>query len=234
MALAAWGAAKPTRRQWLQRLRRWTGTTVFAPHAGIGTLGEHHWGEVTAVALGAIAGFLTGGWSIGGPLSVIYGALIGAALGWASWWLFLVVARRRIVGRPVNVADREVMALVVSLADTARRGAGLDVPDPSLDIPWAAKELTYQIVDQDLSDEEFLQLRYRAQMLEHAVGQALRAQSTLDAITQVRSDRAVSAEVAAATENVAEATARLTAHAVAMDEVAEQIRTIRRYWPAAG
>lgn len=234
VALAAWGAAKPTRRRWLLRLRRWTGTTVFAPHVGIGTMGAYHWGEITAVALGAIAGFLTCGWSIGGPLSVIYGALIGAAVAWVTWWLFVVVARRRIVGRPVNVADPEVMALVVLLADTARRGAGLDVPDPSLNIPWAAKQLTYQIVDQDLSDEEFLQLRYRAQMLGHAVGQALRAQSTLDAITQVRPDREISAEVAAATENVSDTTARLTAHAVAMDEVAEHIRTIRRYWPAAG
>ena len=71
-------------------------------------------------------------------------------------------------------------------------------------------------------------------MLEHAVGQALRAQSTLDVITQVRSDQGISAAVVAATENVAEATARLTAHAEAMDEVAGQIRSIRRYWPAVG
>ncbi len=56
-SLAAWGAAKPTRRRWLLRLRRWTGTTVFAPHVGLGTLGEHHWGEIAAVVLCGIVGF---------------------------------------------------------------------------------------------------------------------------------------------------------------------------------
>ncbi len=110
-SLAAWGASKPTRRRWLLRLRRWTGTTVFAPHVGVGTLGEHHWGEITSVVFGGIVGFVVGGWFIGGPLSVIYSALIGAAVGWAGWWLFLFAGRRRIVGRPVNVTDPEVMTL---------------------------------------------------------------------------------------------------------------------------
>ena len=215
------------------RLRRWTGTTLFAPHVGVGTLGEHHWGEITAVVCGGIVGFLVGGWSIGGPLSVIYGALIGAAVGWAAWWLFLIAGRRRIVGRPVNVTDPEVMTLVVSLADTARQAGGLDFPDPSLDIDWTAKELAYQIVDQDLSDEEFVQLRYQAQMLDHAVGQALRAQSTLDTITEIRTDRGTSTKVAAATDHVAATTARLTAHAAALGEVADQVRSIRGSWPAA-
>ena len=81
-----------------------------------------------------MVGFFTGGWSVGGPLSVLYGALLGAAAGWATWWMFLFVARRRIVGRPVNVADPEVMSLVVLLAQTSRRAAGLDFPNPNLDV----------------------------------------------------------------------------------------------------
>lgn len=99
-------------------------------------------------------------------MSVVYGALIGATVGWAAWWLFLLIGRRRIVGRPVNAADPEVMALVVSLAETGRRAGGLKVPDPNLDISWTAKELAYQIVDQNLSDHEFAQLRYQAKMLD--------------------------------------------------------------------
>ena len=55
-------------------MRRWTGTTVFAPHVGVGTLGEHRWGEIAAVVLCGITGFFTGGWGLDGPLSVIYGA----------------------------------------------------------------------------------------------------------------------------------------------------------------
>jgi len=38
-----------------------------------------------------------------------------------------------------------------------------------------SRELTYQLVDQALTDEGFTQLRYHATLLDHAVGQALRA-----------------------------------------------------------
>ena len=235
-SLAAWGAARPTRRRWVLRLRRWAGTTVFAPTVRFGdTSGNHHWGEIVAVTLCGLAGFFTGGWGIGGPLAVLYGGLIGAAAGWVAWWVFYVIARRRSIGRPVNVADAELMELVVGLAETGRRAAGLDVPDPSLDIAWTARELTYQIVDPSLTDAEFRQLRYQAEMLDHAVGQALRAQSTLHTITAVEDQprHDVSARVVASTEQLSATTARLNAHTAAMDEIATQVRAIRRTWPTA-
>ncbi len=81
-----------------------------------------------------MVGFFTGRWSVGGPLSVLYGALLGAAAGWVTCWMFLFVVRRRIVGPPVNVADPAVMSLVVLLTQTSRRAAGLDIPDPNLDV----------------------------------------------------------------------------------------------------
>ena len=80
---AGWGAAKPTRNRWTLRLRRFTGSTVLAPHVGVGSLGEHHWGEITAVALCGFAGLLGGGWAVGGPLPVGWGAVAGAAVGLA-------------------------------------------------------------------------------------------------------------------------------------------------------
>ena len=232
-SLVAWGAANPTRRRWVLRIRRWTGTTVFARGVGVGTLGEHRWGEITAVVLGAIVGLFAGGWSVGGLVSVVCGALAGAAAAWAVWWLLLIAARTRIAGRPVNVADPEVMALVVSLAETGRRAAGLDFPDPSLDVGWTVKELTYQIVDQALGDEEFARLRYQGQLLGHAVGQGLRAQSNVHAVTEVQPVCVTSsAAAAAAADRAAATTARLTAHAAAVDEVADQLRGIRRSWSA--
>ena len=234
VSLAAWGAAKPTRSRWRLRLRRWLGRTVFAPHVDTGTAGEHHWGEISAVGLFAIAGTLTGGWAIRGSLPVVYGGLIGAAAGWVGWFAFLFAARRRVVGRPVDVTDPELMSLVVQLDETGFRARGLDFPDPSLDVAWTVRELTYQLVDNALSTEEFIRLRYQAQMLDHAVGQALRAQSTLDTITSVPSTPAdITPAVAAAADRTAAVTDRLTAHTAAMDEVAGQIRTIRRSWPAA-
>jgi len=234
-SLAGWGAAKPTRNRWTLRLRRWTGATVLAPHVGVGTLGEHHWGEITAVALCGFAGLLGGGWAVGGPVSVGWGAVAGAAVGWAAWWVFLLVARRRIIGRPVDVTDPEVMALVVQLAETGRRAADLHLPETEVDIGWTARQITYQVVDPHLTDDQFIQLRYRARMLDHAVGQALRAQANLDAATAIADDRAGgSPAIAPGSDHLAATADRLTAHAAAMNEIAGHIRTIRRSWPAAG
>jgi len=214
-SLAGWGAAKPTRNRWTLRLRRWTGSTVLAPHVGVGTLGEHHWGEITAVALWGFAGLLGGGW--------------------AAWWVFLLVARRRIIDRPVDVTDPEVMALVVQLAETGRRAADLHLPETDLDIGWTARQITYQVVDPHLTDDQFIQLRYQAQMLDHAVGQALRAQANLDAATAIADDRAGrSPAIAPGSDHLAATAERLTAHAAAMNEIAGHICTIRRSWPAAG
>ncbi len=71
-------------------------------------------------------------------------------------------------------------------------------------------------------------------MLDHAVSQAIRAQSALDTVTEVvRSDRGTSPRVVAATDQVAATTARLTAHVAAMNEISDQLRTIRRSWPVA-
>jgi len=41
-----------------------------------------------------------------------------------------------------------------------------------------------------LTDDQFIQLRYQARMLDLAVGQALRAQANLDAATAIADDRA--------------------------------------------
>ena len=179
-----------------------------------------------------VVGVFTGGWSVVGLVSVVYGALAGAAAAWAAWWLLLIAARKRIAGRPVNVADPEVMALVVALAETGRRAAGLDFPDPSLDVGWTVKELTYQVIDQTLGDEEFARLRYQGQLLGHAVGQGLRAQSNVHAVTEVQPVRVSSPAAAAAADRAAATTARLTAHVAAVDEVADQLGGIRRSWPA--
>ena len=234
-SLAGWGAARPTRNRWTLRMRRWTGTTVFAPPVGVGTLGEHHWGEITAVALYGLAGLLGGGWTVGGLVSVWWGAVAGAAVGWAAWWVFLLAARRRIIGRPVDVTDPEVMALVVQLAQPRRRAAELHLPDTDLDIGWTAKQITYRVVNPHLSDDQFIRMRYQAQMLDHAVGQALRAQANLDAVTAVPADLAGGPPAIAPGDDHLAATAeRLTAHAAAMNEIAGQTRTIRRSWPAAG
>jgi len=124
-----------------------------------------------------------------GRCPVGWGAVAGAAVGWAAWWVFLLVARRRIIGRPVDVTDPEVMALVVQLAETGRRAADLHLPETDLDFGWTATQVTYQVVDPHLTDDQFIQLRYQAQLLDHAVGQALRAQANLDAATAIADDR---------------------------------------------
>ena len=168
--LAAWSAAKPTRSRWVLRLRRWTGAAVFAQPAQVGTMGEHHWGEIVAVVLCGIAGLFSGAWAVGGPVSVWMGAMVGAAAGWVMWWTFLMMGRRRLLSRPVDITDPELMSLVVQLAETGRRAAALQLPDTDLDAGWTAHQISYQVVDPQLTDEEFIRLRYQAQMLGHAVG----------------------------------------------------------------
>ena len=233
-ALAGWAAATPTRSRWALRWRRWTGAAVFAQPAQVGTMGEYQWGEIVAVALCGIAGLLVCGWAVGGPVSVWMGAMAGAAAGWVMWWTFLIVARRRLLSRPVDVTDPELMSLVVQLAETGRRAADLQLPDTDLDAGWTARQISYQLVDPQLIDEEFIRLRYQARMLDHAVGQALRAQANLDAATAAPPIRAGASSVTLFGSNSPAATAeRLTSHAAAMNEIAEQLRTIRRSWPAA-
>ena len=233
-ALVGWGAAQPTRNRWTLRWRRWTGAAVFAPPVAVGTWGDHHWGEITAVVLGGLAGLLGGGWTVGGLVSVWGGALVGATTGWVAWWAFLLVARRRLIGRPVDVSDPELMALVVQLADTARRATDLNVPDPDLDVDWTARHITYQLVDPHLTTEDFVRLRYQTYMLDHAVGQALRAQANLDAATAAPATTAGrSASIEPGGSSPAATAERLTAHAAAMDEIAAQVRAVRRSWPAA-
>ena len=234
-SLAGWGAAKPTRSRWALRLRRWTGAAVFAQPAQVGTMGEHHWGEIVAVVLCGIAGLFSGGWAVGGPVSVWMGAMAGAAAGWVMWWMFLMVARRRLLSRPVDVTDPELMSLVVQLAETGRRAADLQLPDTDVDAGWTARQISYQVVDPQLTDEEFIRLRYQAQMLDHAVGQALRAQANLDAATAAPPSRAGASSLIGSVDSSPASTAeRLTTHAAAMNEIAEQLRSIRRSWPAAG
>lgn len=233
-SLAGWGAAKPTHSPLALRLRCWTGAAVFATPAQVGTMGEHQWGEIVAVVLCGVAGLLDGGWTVGGPVSVWMGALVGAAAGWLMWWILLLVARRRLLSRPVDVTDPELMSLVVQLAETRRRAAALHLPDTDLDAEWTARQISYQVVDPHLTDEEFIRLRYQAQMLDHAVGQALRAQANLDAATAARPICAGESSVTGSGGSSPAATAeRLTTHADAMNEVAEQLRRIRRSWPAA-
>lgn len=62
------------------------------------------------------------------------------------------------------------MALVGQLAETGRRAADLHLPETDLDFGWTARQITYQVVDLHLTDDQFVQLRYQAQMLDHAVG----------------------------------------------------------------
>lgn len=202
---------------------------LFAPHVSVGTWGERHPGEISVVLLCGLVGFLGGGWTTGGLVSVWLGAMAGAAFGWAAWWLFLLIARRRISGRPVDVTDPETMALVVQLADTARRAADLNLPYTDLNIGWTARQLTYQVVDPHLNGDQFTKLRYRAQMLDHAVGQTLRAQANLDAASAIGDPVTGATPAAAATgDDFDDTVERLTAHAAAMDQVAGQVRTIRQ------
>lgn len=235
-SLAGWGAAKPTHTRWVLRLRRWTGAAVFATPAQVGTMGEHQWGEIVAVVLCGVAGILGGGWTVGGPVSVWMGAMAGVAAGWVMWWIVLMVARRRLLSRPVDVTDPELMSLVVQLAETRRRAAALQLPDTDLDAGWTARQLSYQVVDPQLTDEDFIRLRYQAQMLDHAVGQVQRAEANLDAATAAPPIRAGASSVTGSGNSSPAATAaeRLTTHAAAMNEVAEQLRSIRRSWPASG
>ena len=72
--------------------------------------------------------------------------------------------------------------------------------------------MAYQVVDHHLSDAEFAQLRYQAQILDHTVSQSICAQSVLDAFTEVRADSGTSSKVQAAADHVAATSARLTAH----------------------
>ena len=233
--LAGWAAATPTRSRWALRLRRWVGAAVFAAPAEVGTMGEHQWGEIAAVVLCGIAGLLGGGWAVGGPVSVWMGALAGAAAGWVMWWIFLIVARRRLLSRPVDVTDPELMLLVVQLAETGRRATDLQLPDTDLDAEWTARQISYQLVDPQIAAEEFIRLRYQAQILDHAVGQALRAQANLDAATgappPIRAG--ASSSTLSGSSSPAATAERLTSHAAAMNEIAEQLRSIRRSWAAA-
>lgn len=130
-SLAAWGAARPSRSRWLVGC-----AGGLVPPCSPPTSAQGRWVSTTGVRhrrdplwVGRVLHRrLVRRWTAVG------GALLGAAAGWATWWMFLFVARRRIVGRPVNVADPEVMSLVVLLAETSRRAAGLDFPNPNLDV----------------------------------------------------------------------------------------------------
>jgi len=116
----------------------------------------------------------------------------------ASWFnqveIYFSVAHRNVIS-PKAFTDLNVV--VKRLADfethynqaakpTSRRAADLHLRDTG----WTARQITYQVADPHLTDDQFIQLRYQARMLDLAVGQALRAQANLDAATAIADDRA--------------------------------------------
>ncbi len=219
----------PTRTGLGRWLRKAQLRALFAPERGFGSAGNHPTGQVWCAFAGAAAGAAAGGYGLGGPLALVWGALVGAVVGVGLCMVAVVVGKRRVHG-PVNTDDPDLLDTVLRLLQVRVGALALADFDGGCDTRRAVREMLWHITDPATTDEEYRRLRYQASILADAVEQANRAQIVLDTVTAV--DDLAWARAQTRTERVTdtadEAVRRLQAHTTAMTEVADQIRTIRR------
>ena len=202
---------------------------LFAPERGFGSAGDIPTGALVCWVVGAVAGAAAGAYGIGGFLALVWGGLLGAVLAFGLTSVTVLTAKRHVHG-PVNAADPEMLATVLRLLEVRGDVLSLADLDGGTEIRATVRELLWQVTDPDTSDADYRKIRYQAQVLAAAVGDARRAQMVLEAVASAGDTPAVHVDTRndRLTRSAADAVERLQAHTAAMDEVTEQIRTLRR------
>lgn len=232
VALSGLWITSPTRTWWGRLLRRAQLRALFAPERGFGSAGTWPTGTVLCVVVGGTVGAAAGAYGVGGPLALIWGGLLGALLGFAVFAGLVMIGKHRVHG-PVNTDDPDVLETVVRLLEIRCDAGDLADLGGDAEIPRTIREILWQITDPCLLDEQYRKLRYQASILGAAVQDARRAQMALDTVTAVDVPYTGSLPTPAdhLAQSAADAAGRLQAHTRGLEEVAEQIRTVRRRTP---
>ena len=204
---------------------------LFAPDRGFGSAGDTPTGHLACWIAGAVAGAAAGGYGVGGPLALVWGGLLGAVLAYGVTAAVVLTAKRHVHG-PVNAADPDLLATVLRLLEV--RGDVLSLADLTggIEIRATIRELLWQVTDPDTTDAEYHNIRYQAQVLAAAVGDARRAQMVLQTVASSGDTASVGVPAGGRadrlTRSAAAAIGRLQAHTAAMGEVTDQLRALQR------
>lgn len=219
----------PTTTWWGRLLRRAQLRALFAPDRGFGSAGAMPTGAVLCVLGGGITGAAAGPYDIGGPLALIWGALLGALLGFTVFSGLVMAGKRRVHG-PVNADDQDMLGTVLRLLEIRCDAMNLIDLGEIAETERMVRAILWQITDPNLADDQYRKLRYQTYILGAAIQDDRRAQMVLDTVTAVDVPHAgfhlTPADHLA--ENAADAAARLQAHTRGLQDVAEHIRTVRR------
>ena len=200
-----------------------------ADTGAFGAIFDGQLGAAASSTAGAVVAGGVGG-AAGGFLVLVYSILGGGAAGLAGWHLWRRAGRRRAHAWTAQDSGPIYLPALVALARVYKQAAPFEADNPGLALRAEARRLMWRLLDPDLSEAGYDQITYQGQVLEHALGDAVRAQGTLDALTATdHTGNAIAAvQDEASLEQTQETLARLQAHTMALDDVAGQIRAVKQ------
>lgn len=222
---------RPARTAWGARIRRTQTRGLVAPERSFGRCGAHSVGSVAVAGVGGLLGAATGGYGIGGPLALVWGAMLGAVLGYLVRTMFAVAGRRHLRG-PISGDNTDLMGTIAALHDVVVRAQdGRGEKSTTIQAAAAARTLLWTISDPAASDQRYRRLRYSAHMLRTAFSDHQEAQDALDTATAVPGveDRTRgSVDVEHLLDFTGSVTERLLASSRAVRDVAGQVNAARQ------
>lgn len=180
--VALW-VVRPARTVWGEQLRQAQVQLLIAPLRSLGGLGKHSLSAVIATLIGAVLGASSGAYLIGGPLPLVWGAILGATVGYVLQVVITLNARRHLRG-PVDDQRPELTAAVAELHDVVMRsqdsGSALLVETSTV-----ARGLLWILCDPAIDNQQYRRLRYHALMLSAVMSDHDQAQAELVDATSV-------------------------------------------------
>lgn len=195
---------------------------LFAPDRGFGICGRHPSGQMLSLVAGAVAGASVSAYSLGGPITLMSGLLVGAAIGFAVFLTLALTARNRLHG-PVTTNDADLLDTVIALAR-------VNEPRPTVrDVHLAtvAHQLAWELTNSGNSAAEDYRLRYQSRMLAQACSDVRRAEQTLTTMTSTPTGSEERTGVSRVADEAAEIIGTLQFRSVGLGQVTERLQGVR-------